>query len=210
MCLTPKPILAQGPILPTQGPLRWALPHLLLPFMVEPSPTQGGEVHRFGSNRELILKAEARFSDGGTVHFPPCVPSQKGPWMWALQACSLLSDLQLMKPNLHLSTCYRQLESSVTPPCLLPLQMIHQHILSSLPPEIHPATQLLPHAYLRWPFTCYSSLPMFCLLHSSFKNISLPSLIHSSIHATNISKHLLCAGHCFQWEFIGDKNKLEA
>lgn len=112
-----------------------------LPFMVEPSPTQGGEVHHFRSNSELILKAEANFSDGGTVHFPPCVPSQKGPWMWALQACSLLSNLQLRKQNLHLSTCYRQLESSATPPCLSPLQMIYQHSLSSLPPESHPNPQ---------------------------------------------------------------------
>lgn len=79
MCLTPKPSLAQGPILPTQGPLRWALPHLLLPFMVEPSPTQGDEVHRFRSNSELLLKAEASFSDSDTVHFPTCVPIRKAP-----------------------------------------------------------------------------------------------------------------------------------
>lgn len=85
--------------------------------------------------------------DGSTVHFPPGNPNQKGPWIQALQTCSLLSNLQFRKQNLHLPTCYGQLEPSTTPPFVLPLQLICQHILSSLPPESHPHPQR-PHCSL--------------------------------------------------------------
>ena len=146
--------------------------------------------------------------------FLPVSPVRKAPG-WGHCKPAPQGDLQLR-------TCiYPQLESSVTRPCLSPLQVTLQLILSPPCPESHPP---IPPPVTPLPPPCSEGpaehdsggllppshhLPMLAsmrLLRERFPPVTR-AFLHSFTRSTNIFQCFLCAGHCFKWRFISDKNK---
>ena len=100
---------------------------------MEPSAAPEDEPHGFRSSGGLTLKVEAEpgSSEGGTVHFPSSVPSERPPDVG-------IANLPPKAISSSEPAFTHNWESSVTRPCLSPLPVTLRLILSPPCPESHP------------------------------------------------------------------------